>query len=442
MKNNKIEIIKKELQEKSIAIWGMGKEGTSTLSFFQKHFSDKVIAIFDDNLELDEFKNGKKITILNDRKKLNDYDLIFKGPGISMNNDHIIERKKITSQTDFFIKHFKNKIIGITGTKGKSTTVSLLYHILKEKFDDTVLVGNIGVPCLDLLDEINDNTNIVFELSSHQLEYINSSPHIGVVLNVFEEHLDHYENFEKYREAKMNIFKFQNEKDIAIFNYGLEKYVKTTAHQIRVGSDSSEITIDNNIFTFSNEKYCIDKESTSLIGNHNIYNISIVFYILKNHFNFSSKEMLDSLKRFQPLPHRLEYVGKYNGIHFYDDSISTICETTMEAIKSLENIGTLILGGFDRRINYEPLAKFVSKTNVDNVILIPDTNVKLEKLFGTINHNINIKFAKNLKDAVALSKKITKKEKVCLLSPAASSYNEFKNFAERGDKFKEYVIED
>lgn len=204
MKDSIINKFKKDLENKKIAIWGLGKEGISTLQFIKNNnINCKEIAVLerkDTNIE-----GVKK---LNNPKELNGYDLIFKSPGIVIDKN-IVDTNRITSQTEEFIKILSSQIIGITGTKGKSTTSSLTYTILKQFFPNTILVGNIGIPCFNAINEIDENTNIIFELSCHQLEFIKYSPHIAVILNLFPEHLDHYKNLKNYINAKLNINKFQ-----------------------------------------------------------------------------------------------------------------------------------------------------------------------------------------------------------------------------------------
>ena len=179
MKEKILNEFKKDLENKKIAIWGMGAEGISTVQFIQNNdIKCKELAI----LEQREIKvNG--IKRLNKPEELNEYDLIFKSPGI-VTNEEIIDKDKLTSQTEEFLKILSKQIIGITGTKGKSTTSSLIYTILKKYYPNTVLVGNIGIPCFNAINEIDENTNIVFELSCHQLEFVKYSPHIAVILNL------------------------------------------------------------------------------------------------------------------------------------------------------------------------------------------------------------------------------------------------------------------
>jgi len=217
-----IEFVQKKIIDKRILILGFGKEGESTYNFLRLHYGSPDITIADNNNDIVTKISDSSIKFITGEKyldNLNDFDIIFKSPGISLNHlPYKVKRKKITSQTDIFLEFFSSQIIGITGTKGKSTTSSLIYHIFKLNSDKVVLVGNIGVPPFDILNEISHDTKIVFELSSHQLEYITKGPHIAILLNFYQEHLDYYSSFEDYQLSKFNITQFQEEGDIFIYN--------------------------------------------------------------------------------------------------------------------------------------------------------------------------------------------------------------------------------
>jgi len=435
------EYIHNYVASKKILIYGMGKEGKSTLEFFQKYFPNITVFVFDekDNFNIQETNN---IKLLKNLEEINKFDLIFKSPGIVIDDKLNIDKKNLTSQTELFFRCFKKQIIGITGTKGKSTTSSLLYYILKQYNKNTIFVGNIGIPCFDMIEEIDEDTTIVFELSCHQLEYVEVSPHIAVIINLYPEHLDHYKTVEKYFEAKTNILNYQIENDVAIINFDDLQRISCRTDLITASnkSENADIKIVDGTIYIPNNNITIEEGDTLLLGNHNLYNIGIVYFICNKYFNLSNTEFKKALKTFKGLPHRLEFVGNYDGIEYYDDSISTISETTIEAIKTLNNVSTLLLGGMDRGVEYSKLVDYIIESNIENVILMPNTDLRIDELFSNRkNHNKNIILANNLKDAVKISKEITPKGGICLLSPAAASYGFFKNFEERGDKFKEYV---
>ena len=194
----KKELIIEALKDKKIVILGFGKEGISSYRFIRQYFPNQHLTIADgnENLKVDDYQEDKNLSfVLGEEydRHLNDYDLILKTPGVNLNRlDYFIVPQKITSQTDLFCRAFGAQMIGVTGTKGKSTTASLIYHILSKTIGNTLLAGNIGIPFFDIIDQINDETTIVAELSAHQLEYISASPHVAILLNMFQEHLDHF----------------------------------------------------------------------------------------------------------------------------------------------------------------------------------------------------------------------------------------------------------
>ena len=372
------------------------------------------------------------------KEEYNQFDYIFKSPGIAV-LDTPIDTNKLTSQTQLFFDLYGSQIIGITGTKGKSTTSSLLYHIIKQHDQNTVFVGNIGIPCLDLIEEINEHTTIVFELSCHQLEFVTASPHISVVLNLFQDHLDHYGTYRNYITAKQNIVKFQKKGDYAIINKDDTSEFIGTNYITASMTEQADIYICQSDIVIKGKHIPIMDGDTHLLGQHNRYNIGIAYYIACVIKNVPHDVFMSGLKTFNGLPHRLEYVGTINHVKYYDDSISTVCNTTIQAMITLKEVDTLLLGGMDRMIDYDPLIQYLSTSTVAHIILMGETTERLSGLLSDITSlTPKIYKSKDLKEAVAISKKVARK--ICLLSPAASSYDSFKNFEDRGNQFKEYVL--
>lgn len=416
-----------ELKNKKVLILGFGREGRSTYKFIMQNKVECTLGIADKNeIAEEEILRNNKIKVYSGNNYLEsmyEYDLIIKTPGISFKGkkyDDILD--KITSQTEMFLKYGKDKVIGITGTKGKSTTAALTYEILNKKYN-VALVGNIGIPVFEVIDKFKDVELFVYELSSHQLEHVKHSPHVAVILNMFEEHLDHYDSYEDYKEAKRNIYKYQTEKDYCILNTEMK------------GVILSNYSLKHNIIEV--KKYDENVE-TMLVGKHNKYNINVAKKIGEL-YNVQLRDILDAVKKFKGLPHRLEYVGKYKGIHFIDDSIATIPEAAISAVESMNNVQTIILGGLDRGIDYSGLAQYLDTRNDINIILMSDSGKKIYDKLDKKNTNKNITYVDSLEEAVKYAYIYTKDNMVCLLSPAAASYGVFKNFEERGEKFKEYV---
>ena len=415
------------LRDKKILILGFGREGKSSLDFIRRELPQAEVAIADQQEIVVE--NTTVISGENYLDACKDYDLILKAPGVIIKDYLDAETKsKITSQTDLFMRAFSRQIIGVTGTKGKSTTSSLIYHVLKSAGRDAQLVGNIGKPCFDILDEITDQTAIVFELSAHQLEYIQASPHIAVLLNIYEEHFDHYTTPNDYYGAKKNIYKYQTPDDLLIYG---DIFQHTTIDEINA-AQSMKIDITKT------EIFPRDQIRTKLIGEHNQLNIQVAAAIAYA-YKINGEDFKQAVASFQPLPHRLEYVGAFRGIKFYNDSIATAQEAVINAIKALGDVDTIILGGMDRGLDYHPLVDFIRETNIRNVILLPATNERFQQTFDEREYSQKLIHVKNMREAVEQAYAITATDKSCLLSPAAASYGFYKNFEERGEDFKNLV---
>jgi len=419
------------LERKRILILGFGREGKSAYKFITENLKEYTVGIADKN----EIKIDDDIKVFCGDDYLQAtkyYDIVIKSPGIII-KDLISdqEKAKITSLTDLFLRFCPNQIIGVTGTKGKSTTSSLIYHILKYSGYDALLIGNIGVPCFDVIDQIQEDTVLVYELSCHQLEYVNASPFISILLNIYEEHLDHYTGIESYVACKKNIYKYQNENDYLIYG-DISNYINPDELSRAL---SNKISIENNNLNIESNSI-----QTTLIGEHNKKNI-IAAIIATKIIGIDIKMALEAVKTFKGLEHRLEYVGKYKDILFYNDSIATAQEAVISAVESLKEVNTIIVGGMDRGLDYNVLVKFLSTSSVENVILLPSTDVRIKEIFNQYPHNLCIKSVKNMEEAVKLSYECTKVNMICLLSPAAASYGFYLNFEKRGEHFKKLVVE-
>ncbi len=410
----------KLLKPHKIAILGYGREGQSTHKLIKELLPKKEVLIADD-------KSPLANCTLQD-ESLKTCTLYIKTPGISMKKLQGIDKEKITSQTDIFLQLYSNQTIGITGTKGKSTTSNLVYKILLEQGFDVLLAGNIGVPLLDTIANIKENTIIVAELSAHQLQFIHTSPKVSILLNLFEEHLDHFDSYEQYKESKYNIAIKQTKQGVFIFNKD-SKEIKTLLEKTPLQSKQKPFSKEEATF-----------EADYLKGEHNQKNI-LASILASQEFGAKKEEAETTAKNFQPLAHRLEYVGEKNGVVYYNDSISTIPQATLEALKALKKVQTLILGGMDRGIDYSPLVEQIGNYEVKNIAFVGEAGRRMYKEMKETVNNYNCLLSDDYKEIVSWCKTNTQKEKICLLSPAASSYDMFTNFEHRGEVFKQLISE-
>ncbi len=428
------ETLQELIKNKKILILGFGREGRSSFRHIEEAGGYKELAIADAKPVSPEDALGH--TVISGPAYLdclNDYDVVFKSPGIVLPLDINDYTCNITCQTDLFLKVYGRQTIGVTGTKGKSTTSSLLYHVLKTNGNDVLFGGNIGLPIFDITDQIKPETTIVFELSCHQLEYTHYACHRGLFLNLYEDHLDHYGSVEKYWHAKQNLYRNMAHTDILYCN----------ANFLPEKGDCQAITIpvtknDAPVRDLSEIKGC------RLRGKHNLENVAIVYKICHD-LKVSRDVFFEALSSFQPLPHRLEYLGCIKGIDYYDDSISTTVESAISAIEAVKNASTILLGGMDRGIDYDPLVEYLPKSDLSHIVLMYDSGLVIkDKLTKTTDQAFmkKVTYAGTLEEACAFAKKNAPNGSAVLLSPAAASYGVFKNFEERGDKFKEYVTQE
>lgn len=415
--------IKRIFDGKRVLIAGMGREGKSALALLERLGVCEEVATAENNESIR--------ATLTDRS----YDMVVKSPGVPMSVLRDLCRKtEVTSMTDVFLRVYGDQVIGVTGTKGKSTTTSLIYNVLKTAGYNVLLGGNIGIPLFELVEKMDLSTIVVAELSCHQLEGIHRGPHVGVLLNLFQEHLDHYESYDGYKMAKMQIGLRQCDGDTFIYcrdNSELSTLVESCQEQFR-----SQI-----------ESYSTDDEplygsvSSRLPGEHNRSNIEAVAHVAQL-YCIDGEVFKRAVTEFKGLEHRLEYVGACKGIRFYNDSISTIPAACEAAVKAVGDVQTLILGGFDRGIDYTGLIDFVAKSEVKNIAFVGAAGERMYELAHDrwqMDSEKNIIRENKYEKIVEWCFYVTEAGKVCLLSPAAASYDSFKNFEERGRVFKDLV---
>ncbi len=472
MKNIIKQLLVKRYENKNVLILGFGKEGRSTYQLLRELEGDINIFIMDQHTEIaKEFINELKdvqTKVLPSKEYLqglDGFDIVFKTPGLPGYLLNEVDKSKISSQSQLFMEYVGERCIGITGTKGKSTTSSIITHVLKSAGVKVKLIGNIGFPALESLLEDDGDTIYTYEMSSFQTEFLQVGPRIGVILNLFEEHLNNYVGYEAYQQSKLQLFKAQVEDSSKqVLVYGCDNHIlcdKIKAlreiHDDRnyyafgqslrnTMSDPGCFLENDNIVHISNGKTKIIATtdfSRKILGEHNLLNSLVAFIVIealaKENLisTIPTENIIKALSNFRGLPHRLEEIGTYNNITFYNDSISTIPEATVKAVESIKNLGTLIIGGFDRKIGYNYFAGYLDDLKDVKIICLPETG---HRIYELMKYKEKCILVEDMNEAVYEAYRVTKNGEACLLSPAAASYNQYKNFEERGDHFVECII--
>lgn len=440
-----LDAINELVSGKKVLILGFGKEGRSTYDFLMKSAVFGEIWI-SDRMAFEKIEGVSGYFSGDDyQKHIDEFDIVFKSPGVVLEKDIQDYNCNITSQMEVFYETYRNQIVGITGTKGKSTTATLIYHILLKAGRKVLVAGNIGIPAFNIAHNIDDDTIIVCEMSSHQLEFMRISPHRGVYLNIHEEHLDHYGTMEKYVAAKENIYRYMQEGDLLVCNALNAPDEGACAGDVILVSNEgmiADISVKNEKVYFGSRKYKIPVDKIALLGKHSQFNIAAAYGICDS-YGITDEEFEAGLITYKILPHRLEYFGTYGGVKYFDDSISTICDTVIQALESIKDVSTVIIGGMDRGIDYSDLINALSDDKVENIILMEATGKRIYDEINSLHPDFinkeRIHLVEHLDEAVMLASEITTRGMSCVLSPAAASYGIFKNFEERGDRFKELV---
>jgi len=372
-----------------------------------------------------------------------------RSPGININKGYLKSFSgKITSPTKLFFDNTPSKIIGVTGTKGKGTTSSLTYEMLKKGGFDAYLGGNIGLPPISFLDTLSTQSIVVLELSSFQLADMQKSPQISVMLMVTSEHLDYHKNTAEYVDAKRNIVRFQTGDDMAILNMDYTATMKSadkTSAQIAWVSRYKEVANgcfvrDNKVILRSggSETEVIDSAEILLPGAHNLENVCAAVMAAYS-AGVSIPDIAFVLRTFKGLEHRLELVREVHGVRYYDDSFSTVPETAIAAISAFTQPEILILGGSSKNSDFTELGKIIS--SVGNIKAIIGIGIEWPKIKSQIQ---NPQFAiieglTSMKEIVTKAYELAESGDVVLLSPACASFDMFANYKDRGNQFKEQV---
>ena len=444
------------LTDQSILILGLGKEGLSSYQTVRRLFPQTVIGLADKKTpsQLSPVWSQIKRTdkhlawhlgqsYLNSASK---YGLIIKSPGIKPSLVPARYRSRLTSQAKLFFHSFPGQIIAVTGTKGKSTTASLVYHCLKPLAGkhSVHLLGNIGHPLLSAANyQPNKHSLAVCELSSFQTGTLDRSPNISVMLEFYPEHLDYYPDAATYYQAKLNLLSHTNPDQITLAPAGhsqLTKLTKLTRGRLIIyGPQSRSASCQHHQLYLANQ-HIIRTNKLPLVGRFNYLNC-LPAILIAHRFGLKNSQIASQLASFSPLPHRLEKIGTYQSITFINDSLATIPQATINALNSLKQVATLITGGLDRGLNYQSLAVAIASSTVKNLILFPNTDTKIIRHLTTVatKSQPTIHQTKSMASAVKLAYQLTPPNSICLLSPAAASFNLFTNYADRGEQYQKYI---
>jgi UDP-N-acetylmuramoylalanine--D-glutamate ligase len=426
----------------NIAIVGFGVEGKATASYFLAR--EATITVCDKNSDVPLPEGVHSQLGEHYLENLDRFDAIFRSAGI--HPKVILEKnpnvqEKITTATNKFFRVCPTKnIIGVTGTKGKGTSSTLIAEMLKAAGRDVFLGGNIGLSPFDFLDKLNTSSWVVLELSSFQLSDIRYSPHIGVCLMVVPEHLNWHKDMDDYVAAKSNIFAHQSPEDIAVYfseNDNSKKIASRSPGQKIPYFASPGAEVKNGTITISDISIC-DISELRLLGTHNWQNVcaavTAVWQATQN-----VKAIRSVLTNFSGLEHRLEFVREVNGVKYYNDSFGTTPETAIVAIQAFQEPKVIILGGSDKQSSYDELAKTVAASNVRRAILIGEMGETIAAALHAYGYDEVVFGGTSMPEIVQTAKNASCPGDVVLLSPACASFDMFENYKDRGNQFKQAV---
>ena len=385
---------------------------------------------------------------------LKNFNVIFRSPSCMPTKPELVEEANrgalVTTEIELLMEMCPAKIVGVTGSDGKTTTTSLINHILEKAGYKTFLGGNIGTPLFTKLPEMTPQDIVVLELSSFQLMGMEISPQIAVITNITPNHLNIHKDYQEYIDAKKNIFKYQDENGILVLNYDNE-ITKECAKEAKgkVVFFSSQTKLDNGYIVDEDvikecddkiRKHILNTEDVILRGNHNYQNIATA--IAATASLVDTEIAVKAIKEFKPVEHRIEFVEEIDGVKWYNDSASSSPSRTLSGINAFKEDIVLIAGGYDKNLDYTPLAKpIVDK--VKTLILIGQTSGKIyevvKKELEKENKDLNIYMCETLEETIPIAKKNVNSGDVVLFSPASASFDMFKNFADRGEQFKNLV---
>ena len=459
--NKKLEEFNKFLNNRKVAVIGLGVSNLPLLDYL--HDKKAKVTVFDQRT-IDEIpkETMDKITEYSFEfslgqfylDKLKGFELIFRSPSCLPTVPELVEAEQngaiVTTEVELVLKMTPSKVIGITGSDGKTTTTTLIHEILKHAGYKCFLGGNIGTPLFTQIEKMRPEDIVVLELSSFQLMGMEISPDISVITNISPNHLNIHKDYDEYIEAKKNIFKFQNKDGILIINHDNEitNPLNTEANgKVIYFSSKTKLDdgfiVDGDIIKESEagiRKHILNVKDIKLRGVHNFENICTALAATKTLVDTDIAS--EAIKEFQGVEHRLELIREIDGVKWYNDSVSSSPTRTIAGLNSYSEEIVLIAGGYDKNLDYTPIAKPIVE-KVTTLILLGQTSGKIyEAVKAELEKqkkNLNIYMCDSLEETVKKAQKYAKKGQIVLFSPASASFDMFKNFADRGEKFKNLV---
>ncbi len=461
MENKKLEEFERYIKGKKVAIIGIGVSNIPLLDYFyQLHVN---VTVFDSK-ELHQI-NKEAIQKIEKYRfdfisgehaldKLIGFDIIFRSPSCMPDTPQLVAEVEkgaiLTSEIEMVLKLAPCKVIGVTGTEGKTTTTSLINSIIQKSGKRCFLGGNMGKPIFTQIKDMSPEDIVILELSSFQLEDTNVSPDISVVTNIYPDHLNVHKSYEEYREAKKNIFRYQSENGIVVLNYDNEftrDFAKEAQGKV-IFFSSNEKLENGYIYDKTDEtiKYCEDgirrhimkKTDIKLKGVHNYENICAALAATSSIVDIDTQ--IEAIKEFCGVEHRLEFVRELDGVKWYNDSIGTSPASTIAGLNSFDEDIVLLAGGSDKGLDYKEVGEAIAR-KVKILILTGPTSEKIETAVKQAlnGKTIEIYYTTNMQESVKLAKELAQRGDIVLLSPASASFDLYKNFEDRGKQFKNCV---
>lgn len=431
-----------------VGILGFGVEGKSTFNFLVRNGVEEIVVMDKNPVEIPEHPANVRVKVFcgeNYMDGLKDSVTVVRSAGIYPLQNEIFRFQTnggaLTSQIEIFLNETKSRsVIGVTGTLGKGSTVSMIRHALDACKIPCAIGGNFGIPALDLLESDSPERVSILELSSFQLMTLSVSPHIGVVLRVSTEHLDWHRSVEEYRDAKANLVRWQKRNDYCV-------YIKDAAPSAAIARESGAEKLcygskdADAVFTadsVSIDGYTLKLSDCKIRGAYQLENMAAALLAVKA-LGADVPAALQSLKSYEPLKYRMEFKGERNGVEFYNDSYATRPDATIAAVKSMKRPFALILGGSEKNADFTELSQVLSRiSSLKKISLIGATAERMEKVLCENGVSVPMKIFPNLDEAFADARSLGAGSSV-LLSPACASFGLFKNYKVRGECFDRLV---